>query len=108
VFCFAVGWLLVFCFPDNEYFILTIFIFTLCAPFFEKFLHYGFFAGLLFEDATKSVYAFSHFFTGNFLSVRHATSLRWKFISVNPRSSAVKLKLFFNFRKRLSSAAIKI
>jgi hypothetical protein len=91
-FCFAVGLpLLFFCFPGNGYFILTILPVTFGAAFRQMFLHNGLFPNLEFEDATKSVYAFSHFFTRNFLPVRHAASVRGKFISVNPRSSAVKI-----------------
>jgi hypothetical protein len=44
----------------------------------------------------------------NFFPVRHATSLRWKFISVNPRSSAIKWIPRFGFEIRGNQKGAKI
>jgi hypothetical protein len=56
------------------------------------FLHDGFFARLLLEDAAIRRNVPSHLCFGNFLPIRHAASLRRKFISVNPRSGVSLLR----------------
>jgi hypothetical protein len=61
----------------------AVFLLFFSAAFLNQFLHDGFLTGILLEDAAKRRNVPSHLCFGNFLPIRHAASLRRKFISVN-------------------------